>query len=305
MTATTFTFGNFNGPLSATGGSAYKNTSTKAFVTTPVPHTLSTGQKVVIAGAIETGFNTAPTAVAITVLDASNFTYTLAAAQSGVATGPVTYTPPVATATALGHGFINGASITIAGATPGTYNGTFTIKNVTTNTFDYNFSGADPKLADASPADPVTPTPITATGTSNLRDTLVRWIRGYDTLDENGFKVNGADTDVRSSIHGDVLHSRPVVLNFAQTGTADNVYVFYGGNDGVFRAVKGGQRPPTARNSGASFRRSSSRNSGGCTTTTPRSNTRARRSRIRRPEPVTTSGMVLSAAIWSAIRPAL
>ncbi len=34
---------------------------------------------------------------------------------------------------------------------------------------------------------------------------------------------------------------RPVVLNFAQTGTADDVYVFYGGNDGVFRAVKGGQ----------------------------------------------------------------
>ncbi len=145
VTATTFTFGSFNGPLSATGGSAFKNTSTKAFVTTPVPHTLSTGQKVVIAGAIETGFNTASTAVAITVLDASNFTYTLAAAQSGVATGPITNTPPVATATASGHGFISGASITIAGATPSTYNGTFTIKNVTTNTFDYNFSGADPE----------------------------------------------------------------------------------------------------------------------------------------------------------------
>src|SRR5207253_1169952 len=115
-------------------------------------------------------------------------------------------------------------SITIAGATPSAYNGTFTIKNVTANTFDYNFTGADPILANATGT-------ITATGTSNIRDTLVRWIRGLDTLDENGFKVNGADTDVRASIHGDVLHSRPVILNFATTGNADNIYAFYGGNE--------------------------------------------------------------------------
>ena len=240
VSATTFTFGSFNGPLSATGGSVYKNSSTKAFVTTSTAHALTTGQKVVISGATQTGFNTAA-AVAITVLDTTNFTYTLAAAQSGVATGTIIYTPPVATATAAGHGFINGASITIAGASPATYNGTFTIKNVTTSTFDYNFSGADPVLPNATMADPVTPTPITATGTSNIRDTLVRWIRGLDTQDENGFKVNGADTDVRPSIHADILHSRPVVLNFAKTGDPDNVYVFYGGNDGIFRATKGGQ----------------------------------------------------------------
>jgi type IV pilus assembly protein PilY1 len=34
---------------------------------------------------------------------------------------------------------------------------------------------------------------------------------------------------------------RPVVLNYGTPSTSDNVYVFYGGNDGVFRAVKGGQ----------------------------------------------------------------
>ena len=31
------------------------------------------------------------------------------------------------------------------------------------------------------------------------------------------------------------------MLNYGVTGSTDNVYVFYGGNDGVFRAVKGGQ----------------------------------------------------------------
>lgn len=77
-----------------------------------------------------------------------------------------------------------------------------------------------------------------ASGTST--STLIKWIRGQDTGNENNFKVNATDTDVRPSIHGDVLHSRPVVLNYANSGS-DNVYLFYGGNDGVFRAVKGGQ----------------------------------------------------------------
>ena len=69
---------------------------------------------------------------------------------------------------------------------------------------------------------------------------MLKWIRGQDTQDENGFKVNGANTDVRASIHGDVLHSRSVVLNYGATGTTDKIYAFYGGNDGVFRAIKGG-----------------------------------------------------------------
>jgi type IV pilus assembly protein PilY1 len=42
---------------------------------------------------------------------------------------------------------------------------------------------------------------------------------------------------VRPSVHGDVLHSRPVVLNFDGIGP----HVFYGANDGTLRAVKGGQ----------------------------------------------------------------
>jgi type IV pilus assembly protein PilY1 len=68
--------------------------------------------------------------------------------------------------------------------------------------------------------------------------TLLKWIRGQDTADENGFKVGTANTDVRPSVHGDVLHSRPIVLDF---GGTTGVYVFYGGNDGMFRAIKGGQ----------------------------------------------------------------
>lgn len=79
-----------------------------------------------------------------------------------------------------------------------------------------------------------------AFGVSSGAATLIKWIRGQDTQNENLFQVNGQNTDVRASIHGDILHSRPVVLNYGSSGTS-NLYVFYGGNDGVFRAIKGGQ----------------------------------------------------------------
>ncbi|KWR89996.1 pilus assembly protein [Cupriavidus sp. IDO] len=48
----------------------------------------------------------------------------------------------------------------------------------------------------------------------------------------------GGTVTVRPSIHGDVLHSRPVVVNY---GGSTNVVVFYGANDGVFHAINGNQ----------------------------------------------------------------
>ena len=43
---------------------------------------------------------------------------------------------------------------------------------------------------------------------------------------------------MRGSVHGDVLHSRPAVINYGQPyGTA----LFYGANDGHFRAINGNQ----------------------------------------------------------------
>lgn len=66
---------------------------------------------------------------------------------------------------------------------------------------------------------------------------LINWVRGEDnkTGDEQG---PGSPYTVRPSIHGDVLHSRPVVINY---GGTTGVVVFYGGNDGVYRAINGNQ----------------------------------------------------------------
>ncbi len=159
---------------------------------------------------------------------------------------------------------------------------------------------------------------------NTTRDTLLRWVRGEDNLgDEPSLcppgSTPGAGTcpnpavNIRPSVHGDVLHSRPVVLNYGGTlvnilstsdaggvrtatasatdiatlaalggvvpvtfGTgqacavtvntasntftypttncgvpgpqtvaagANDIVIFYGGNDGVFRAIDG--NPPT------------------------------------------------------------
>jgi type IV pilus assembly protein PilY1 len=72
--------------------------------------------------------------------------------------------------------------------------------------------------------------------TSTERTTLIKWARGLDTEDENN---NGITTaEMRPSAHGDVVHSRPVAINFG-SDTTPQIVVFYGGNDGVFRAING------------------------------------------------------------------
>lgn len=69
------------------------------------------------------------------------------------------------------------------------------------------------------------------------RTNIINWVRGANNkLDDN---PSGISTDIRGFIHGDVIHSRPVVINYNRN--SDDVFVFYGANDGLFRAVKGGQ----------------------------------------------------------------
>lgn len=74
---------------------------------------------------------------------------------------------------------------------------------------------------------------------------LINWVRGQDTY-AAGDAVAGreassppdASITIRGSVHGDVLHSRPAVINY---GGTTGVVVFYGANDGLLRAVNGNQ----------------------------------------------------------------
>lgn len=69
------------------------------------------------------------------------------------------------------------------------------------------------------------------------RDATINWAIGYDLLDENG---DSDFTDTRASVHGDVIHSEAVPLNYGNNINR-SVVVYYGANDGMLRAVNGNQ----------------------------------------------------------------
>jgi type IV pilus assembly protein PilY1 len=77
---------------------------------------------------------------------------------------------------------------------------------------------------------------------------LINWVRGADTHeDENqdfvplSPTVPYLPTEVRASIQGDVLHARPVVINYGSAAGSYGIVAFYGSNDGFLRSIKGGQ----------------------------------------------------------------
>lgn len=74
------------------------------------------------------------------------------------------------------------------------------------------------------------------------RTQLINWARGEDNMLDEGTATTAATSPkpMRPSVHGDVVHSRPVAIDYG-TSTSHNVVVFYGGNDGALRAVNGNQ----------------------------------------------------------------
>jgi len=86
---------------------------------------------------------------------------------------------------------------------------------------------------------PTTPVAFTA-ASSGLSQSLVNFTRGYDVNDENGNGLtdgtNGLAAESRPSIHGDVVHSQPVAVNY---GSGQGVVVYYGANDGMLHAING------------------------------------------------------------------
>ncbi|MEO5697251.1 MAG: PilC/PilY family type IV pilus protein [Burkholderiaceae bacterium] len=82
----------------------------------------------------------------------------------------------------------------------------------------------------------ITQTALVGTTSEAERTDLINWMRGTDNKALDAELGPGGTTTVRPSIHGDVLHSRPAVVNY---GGTNGVVVFYGGNDGMLHAVKG------------------------------------------------------------------
>lgn len=70
---------------------------------------------------------------------------------------------------------------------------------------------------------------------STERTDIINWARGTDIKNENG---NASTAEMRPSVHGDVVHSRPVAVDY---GGSTGVAVFYGANDGMLHAINGNQ----------------------------------------------------------------
>ncbi|GGH55765.1 hypothetical protein GCM10010975_13700 [Comamonas phosphati] len=87
----------------------------------------------------------------------------------------------------------------------------------------------------------------TTDGTAST--TAVNWVRGQNTGDGNIQASTGTVTytdyglgsaATRPTVHGAVIHSRPLAVNYG-TGSSNDVVVFYGADDGTLRAVNGNQ----------------------------------------------------------------
>ena len=127
-------------------------------------------------------------------------------------------------------------------------NGTTGAPNCTANALlsatPFNTTTLSPSSAGAQAAFNYPAAWSTPTTASTDIANLIAWVRGTDNLGNEWGP--GGTTTVRPSIHGDVVHSRPVALNYG--GSPPRVVVYYGSNEGMLRAVEGQQTTSVAGN---------------------------------------------------------
>ncbi len=73
--------------------------------------------------------------------------------------------------------------------------------------------------------------------------TLAAWVQGKNVGDGDGegtyTDYEKSSTGMRPTVHGAVIHSRPLAISYIGEGDSEHVVVFYGADDGTFRAVNG------------------------------------------------------------------
>jgi len=260
-------------PIAAGNISRSSVTATTATATGITASAFSNGQTVYLAKA--SGSSTNETAYA-----PATGSRAVVITCSGTCTSftfPISTTPATTTLTTTSpNAALVGASVTIAAGQITRAGSTATVTGVVANTFssgqsiDIGVSGSAvgsesaylspaagwtitcPLAACTSftfgpvaltPASPATGSSITAFksgGTPTDPTSLINWVRGQDNYGDE-VASPGSPITVRPSIHGDVLHSRPVVINY---GGTTGVVAFYGSNDGVFHAVNANQTNP-------------------------------------------------------------
>ena len=173
-----------------------------------------------------------------TKADGATSPLTITALTHAASTCASNSTVLVTAVTSTAPTFVAGETVSIggtAGANENLYVGSFPVVSVKT-TSPYNFT----YNINASPGNGTsctdTTSGMTASAQGVTKDSLIRWVRGDDNVGDEQSPGNGIT--VRPSVHGDVVHSRPTIINY---GGSIGVVAFYGANDGVFHAVNGNQ----------------------------------------------------------------
>ena len=97
-------------------------------------------------------------------------------------------------------------------------------------------TGIDCALADFNRGNPAISAALLGVVDDSDRGRYIDWARGSDTENEDG---DDNRFEFRPSLHGDVIHSRPVAVDYSLDPQIPQVVVFYGGNDGLLRAING------------------------------------------------------------------
>jgi len=199
-------------------------------VVTTQPHGFITGADITHLGSDQSEYNVRAN---ITVVDELTYTFAFAGSATSPATGTIkasnmirywkaagtlltltslTSSSTTATATKTAHGLTDNQSVTIAGASPDEYNGTYTIHKIDNDSFSYTFagSGTSPATGTITARDNV----HTAAG-SNPEDNPDDWTRVWNILPnaDNALYIN----------------NRMLVPTAYEPSSADNYATFNGG----------------------------------------------------------------------------
>ena len=200
-----------------------------ATVITPVAHGYITGADITHTGAGQSEYNIRAN---ITVVDEFTYTFAVSGSPASPATGTIkasnqlyywralgslhtlaslTRVGTTATATKVAHGWTTGQSVTIAGATPAGYNGTYTITVTSADTFTYVMA-ADPGSS--------------ATGTLTARNGIVLAAQSPDSTAEAWTRVYNVLPNADNARYANNLMLVPTAY---QPASVDNYATFTGG----------------------------------------------------------------------------
>ncbi|VTU25123.1 hypothetical protein [Variovorax sp. PBL-E5] len=211
----------YNGTWTVTSCPSGSSKKSFCFNIPSTPNSPDTGSSITADG------GTSPLAI-------TNLTYTTGpCSATAYSTVLVTATTPSKPTFAAGDTVSVGGTVA---ANESAYVGSFKVVGVSSTGFTYNIQTSPGSASSCTD----TTAGMTASAQGVSRDALINWVRGSDNVGDE--PSPGGGITVRPSVHGDVLHSRPAVVNY---GGSTGVVVFYGANDGMFRAVNGNQ-PPTA-----------------------------------------------------------